>query len=399
MQGERDWKSKQSKIQIMALSNVVFEVAQYGLGAIATGNDHVSALLLSGNAPIAWGTRKVKSYTDIESVQRDGITNASAMYGLAYYHISEFFRISKGATLYVGFGLGDGVDMAELLYSVSNGAIKQIGVFDSRINAVQSIWQAIADYFASKFAPIVVVMGYDPPGFQAADNLLDLSNLFAKNVSVVAFGDGGNRGAQLAASLGRQYIPAVGTVLGLISKSAVHENIGWIESCNISDGAEFTAPIYVTGTNGYSDNTTSLLDTKQYLVPRKYAGYGGVYIEKDHTAITTTNDFANIRNNRVIGKAIRGIRQALLPSLKSPMYVDDDGKLDVGTIGHLKSKASKALEQMKRDREISTYNIAIDTNQRVLQTKVLVIDSRVVPVGSSDEIRVRLQFDTAVNFQ
>jgi hypothetical protein len=383
----------------MALTNVNFFITEDGLGRIADNEDNISALLFAGAAPETFDTDKIRSYTNIEAVEADGITDVSVTYGEAHYHISEFFRMSGGALLYVCFGL---TDIAEELYNVSGGKIRQYGAFVANLAHVQSVHQAIATTLAGKYAPVNIVVGYEPTESpESVNDVDDLSLKTAPYVSVVAFGDGGTgRGAVLANALGKPYIPALGLVLGCMSKARVQESIGALNRFNLTDGVEFvkvekgvTKPAikYVTG-QPYSDGLTLQFDTKRYLVPRFYAGNAGIYIEKDHTCYPPTKDLCVIRNGRTINKVVRGVREKLLPRLKSNVSVDDSGYLEPDFVEFLKSLASQNLQQMQRDGEISRFGVSIEPNQNVLQNDRIDIEIRIIPIGVANFINVRLGF-------
>jgi Protein of unknown function (DUF2586) len=378
----------------MALTNVVFDIVEDGLGLIAASDDNISAIVFpSTAAPSAWNGENIKAYTDIYAVRTDGITATSVTYGEAHYHISEFFRLAGGALLYVCFSP---TDLVEELYAASGGKVRQLAVKTANLADVQAVWQANANAFLAKYAPLSIICGYEPAQTPVSINALDDFGLkSASSVSVVAFGDRNGRGGELAAALGKPYLAAYGAVLGLVSKAAVHQNIGWLQRFNLTDGLEFSSIKYVTG-EPYSDGVTNQYDLKRYLVPRKYAGNGGVFIEKDHTAYSSTKDLSNIRNNRTLMKALRLIRGGLLDRLKSPINVDTDGKLDADVIEYFKSLAENGLTQMQRDGEISAFGVIIDPNQSILQTGRLSVEIRIIPVGSAEFINIRLGFATSL---
>lgn len=382
----------------MALSGVSFEIIEEGLGIINPSDDNISALLFSAAAPTAFAGQKIKGYTSLSAVKADGITGVSVVYGESYYHIEEFFRINNGALLYVCFGL---TDVVEELYNATGGKVRQIGAFTNNLGNVEAVYQAYANAFTEKYAPLSFIVGYEPTTTPSSINLLDdLSLKYAPNVSIVIFGDDNGRGAGLAGALGKPYVSAVGTVLGLTSKARVSQSIGALTGFNISNGVEFSktengtlkaAIRYVTGEK-YSDGVTLQFVNKRYLAPRFYANYAGIYVEKDHTATSPTKDLKWIRHNRTIGKALRGIRAKLLPRLKSEIYVDSQGRLDADQIEYLKGLASNDLNQMKRDGEISDFGVAINPEQNIVQTNELAIEMRLLAVGSADFIKVRLGF-------
>lgn len=383
----------------MALTNISFTITEDGLARALPNEDNISALLFSGVAsPSAWSGQKIRGFTDINSVKADGITSTSVTYSEVYYHVSEFFRVSPGALLYIGFGL---TDIAEEVYNVSGGKVRQYGAFITSLADAQGVHQAIANTMNGKFAPLSIVLGYEPVATPASVNDLDdLSLKTAPYVSVVAFGDDNGRGKALAGALGKPYIAAVGTCLGLVSKASVQESIGALNRFNLTDGIEFlktengvTKPAikYVTG-QSYSDGLTLQFDNKKYIVPRFYAGNGGVFIEKDHTAYSPTKDLSNIRSVRTISKAVRGVRSRLLTRLKTNVAVDESGFLDADFIEYLKSLATTDLQQMQRDGEISRFGVSIDPNQNVLSTDRIDIDIRIIPVGVANFINVKIGF-------
>lgn len=142
------------------------------------------------------------------------------------------------------------------------------------------------------------------------------------------------------------------------------------------------------------------LATKGYLFMRKWAGISGSYIRSDYTATSATSDFSSIRNNRTMGKAIRGTRATLLPKANAPLYVDGKtGKLAANTIEEFKAAAEKPLREMKRLGEVSDYGVLINPDQNILATPSLSIKIRIVPVGSAQEIVVTLQYAVTANFQ
>jgi Protein of unknown function (DUF2586) len=381
----------------MALTNVNFQITEDGLGRIADNEDNISALLFSGSAPSSFGTDKIRAYTNIDAVEADGIQDIDALYSEAHYHISEFFRISSGALLYVCFGL---TDIAEELYNVSGGKIRQYGTIITNLAHVQTVHQAVATTLAGRYAPLNIVVGYEPTATPAIGDLDDLALKTAPYVSVIAFGDDNGRGKTLATALGKPYMSAMGMTLGLISKARVQESIGALNRFNMTDGTEFVkvengvlkpAIKYVTGQT-YSDGITLQLDNKRYLSPRFYAGNAGIYIEKDHTAYSPTKDLSVIRNGRTINKAVRGVREKLLPRLKSNVSVDDKGNLEPDFVEFLKSLASQNLNQMQRDGEISRFGVSIEPNQNVLASDRIDIEIRLIPIGVANFINVRMGF-------
>jgi Protein of unknown function (DUF2586) len=376
------------------LNDVKFNVLQGGLGRQAEGEDHISALLFSAVAPTAYGTDKCKSFLDIEQVIADGITKGNATYGEAYYHAAEYWRINPGATLWLCFS----ATLAEV-NTVAAGKVRQAGVFFSTFSDLSSVYQAAANALDAEHAPIQILAGYAGATALNLNTVADQGINTANNVSVLLAGDGAGDGFALATALTKPYIPAVGAVLGAMSKAAVHQSIAWVERFNLSDGFELETIRLADGTNNPSTSTLTALNTKRYLVFRKHVGISGSYLNDTHTCVSATNDYGSIELNRAIQKAKREIRKQLLPDLNSPLTVDGDtGKLAAGSIKYFENKTARPLNVMQAAGEISDFGVYINPNQDVLATSTLQIQVKIVPRGVARNIVVNIGFSITTSF-
>lgn len=387
----------------MANDVVRYIIADGGLGITPEGEDHVSALVFGMAAPTAYGTNKVKEYNDLTQAVADGIIKGDATYGEVYYQLSEFWRMNAGATLFVAFQL---TNMATQLFAASQGRIKQVGFITTDLtNGIAAAQTAANTLMSTYFAPTEFIVAYAPTGLSFdITTLPDLHTMNSKNVAVLVGGSHTGEGAALAAGLGRLYIPALGATLGALSAANVHENIGWVEKFNFMTATELSEVRLCDGVTDSTDETfvgvVTTLATKGYLFFRKWTGVSGSYIRSDYTATSATSDYSSIRNNRVMGKAIRGTRVTLVPKANAPLYVDGtSGKLAANTIEEFKAAAEKPLREMKRLGEVSDYGVLINPNQNILATPLLNIKIRIVPVGSAQEMVVTLQYAVTANFQ
>ena len=87
----------------------------------------------------------------------------------------------------------------------------------------------------------------------------------------------------------------------------------------------------------------------------------------------------------------------MLPNIASPVLVDADGKLSEDTIARFRNDASKALEQMQRDEELSAFEVLIDPTQDTLSTSKVVITAKLVPVGVARQIEINIGFTVAIS--
>ncbi len=378
----------------MALNDVVFNIGDGALGRKASGEDHVSALLFPSLAsPSSYVTLQGKEYYDLKQVEQDGITELGATYNLVWYHAREFFRIAKGAKLWLIFNTAS----AQTIHSITEGRLRQLATTVSDMADIQSVWQAFATQMNSLHAPIQVLLGWDTAFNPATAE--DLATKASQNVSLLIAGDGGAKGAALATLLTKAYIPCIGAVLGVMAKAKVHQNIGWVKRFNLSDGRELEIVRIADGTNKPSFALLTLMNDKRYLTLRKHTGISGSYMNDSHTATVETSDYATIELNRTLHKMRRGLRRILLPELNAPVYVDPTtGKLAADSIAYFESLASRPLRDMQNERELSGEEVYIDPDQNILATSTLVIQARGIPVGVARHIVVDLGFEVAVNF-
>jgi len=360
-----------------------------------------------------------------------------------HYHISEYFRIQPNGKLYLGIYTTpavayDGTGIS-LMQNFAGGALRQIGVFvNSEVITTGAITltQAILTTLETGHMPLNAIMHVDCTG-KTLSTLSDLSALSANRVSVVIGSDGNWH--QLAYDNTKAYligdkvkhsnkvyickspttgdgvfntlkwtvlsynIPAftgytiscLGTLLGTVSVSIVHENVGWAQKYNIASGNIMDVAAFVTG-ELYSAQSSSLLNTinnAHYIFVRHYIGITGTYFQDSWSAVSQTNDFAHLEMSRTMDKAVRNIRTTLLPDLKSPLYVDaTTGKLSESTIAVFKNKADKQLEIMEIAGEISGGLTTINPDQSVLTTEKLTMGIKIVPVGSTNEIEINIGF-------
>jgi hypothetical protein len=204
-------------------------------------------------------------------------------------------------------------------------------------------------------------------------------------------------------------VAALGATLGAVSKAKVHESIAWIGAFNISDGDSLDTVEFLPST-GFSSASASLktqLDNYGYLFLQKETDLTGTYFNNDKTATAATSDYARIRNQRTIDKAVRGVRAKLLPLVSSPLYVNADGTLTEDTIAVFENEANKivggvfnssnATGEMVIAGEISAGQTLIDPAQDVLGTGEVVVTIEIIPVGAAEAITANIGFVASFN--
>ena len=258
--------------------------------------------------------------------------------------------------------------------------------------------QAICDKLEAEHQPLSVIYAPNFIGIDIAAS--DLRGLDNKNVSVVAAMDGNGKGNELNGVYNKTF-GAGGLLLGMVSRASVHENIAWVGQFNANANTtnEFDVLKLADG-RPIKQVAQSELDTigqRGFIILIKHIGRAGSYFNDSHNAVSEASDYAYIENTRTIDKAVRGVREFLLPFLNSPVHVNEDGTLTEDTIATFKNEAERALEEMQRLGELSALAVIIDPNQNVLSTSQLSITIKLVPVGVARNIVVNVGFALRVD--
>lgn len=395
----------------MGLSKIVTAVGSAGLGRQAINKDKISGFFTyNANLPSGFlTTARVKKANSLDEAIALGITN-TANFLVEYYHISEFFRMNPEGELWIGWfavpgGAYDYVELVTLLGPLgANGEIRQVGIYASvrawvsaDVTLIQSViagmdpaFQQVSVLFACDFTAITAITGWA--------GVTDLRTLIANKVTPVIAEGASGQAAVLAAAKAYS-ITALGTALGCLSKASVEESIGNPERFPLSNGLEMETLALANGDllSVISLATQGSLKDKGYLIARKYTpDLSGSYFERCPVAISATNDLAWIELNRMVCKAIRGVRTALTPKLNGRVAVNADGTLSNPSIGFYKDTAQAPLDQMVKDGEVSAAIATIDPKQNVISTSKLIIGITIVPIGIAEEIDVNIDLATSL---
>jgi hypothetical protein len=236
--------------------------------------------------------------------------------------------------------------------------------------------------------------GYDYAGDAASvADLRDIPNVDAHKVSVVIGQDWVYAESR---SGNRQKYADVGTALGVLSKAAVNQNIGDVESFNLTDAGKgvWMAP----GLSSHQKNSDVIdslqtLDTKGYIFGVEYEGIDGVRWNDDHTCTPIIVDADNNVNEHTIAygrthdKARRLLRTALLPKVKTTQPVDPKtGKVPVGVIKYFEKIGDGVFDDMKRRKEISYGKMTVDPDSDLVVAKELRFSDEIIPYGTVGKI-------------
>lgn len=395
----------------MGLSAVNVNVGSSGLGRRPLNKDKISGLLFfNSTLPSGFTTNaRVKKAYSLADAEALGIAKGSVNHDVNWYHISEYFRMNPEGELWIGYYAvpGGAYDFSEIpaMMLASNGEIRQLGIHadaltyaDTQVTTIQAVIDAMAaEYrqvsvlYAANMNSIVAVTGWN--------SVVDLRTKTARKVTVVACESGSGYGYTLQQAKSTS-ISMLGCALGATSKASVEQSIGNPSFFNISDGTECETLCMANG-DLVSDLTPAVLGglkDKGFLVARKYLpDLSGSYFERCPTSISATNDFAFMENNRVVDKAIRGVRAALIPQLNSSVGLKQDGTLTDDAVGYYQDLAQKVLDDMRVAGNISAGKALVNPDQNILSTSTLTVSVQIVPVGIAETIVVNIGLTTSLS--
>jgi len=331
------------------------------------------------------------------------ITGVASDIDILHYHISEYFRMQPKGKLYVGcYATADVGTFSNVtdMQNYAQGEIKQIGVYykstsfaTGHCTTLQAIYAAL--YTNNK--PLEIILNAEIQGTANVSSLTTLRGLTARNVSVCIGQDGAAKGLKLFNATAKS-IGMVGTLLGAVSYSKVHESISWRGKFNIDSGSEFNTLAFANGQkyNAISDGLLTTLDTYGYIYAEKEQDVDGSFFNDSWTAVSQSDDYCYIEANRVINKSVRKMRTYLIPALGGSVYLNSDGTLREDSLAYYEQLCQRGLDEMKSDGELSDAKASIDPTQDILSTSNLEITVQELPVGVSRTITVNLGYVTKI---
>ncbi|ROI02876.1 hypothetical protein EGH90_12335 [Kaistella haifensis] len=342
-------------------------------------------------------------------------------------HISEFYRnAGEGTELHLML-VAQSVDLpticetkAQLLLANAKGNIKQLaiavnleasatvvllnGMPTEVYNAIPKA-QALYEWADAHFMPCQIILEcYQNTGSASSSaDLRNLENLEADKVTLV----NGQDFLYASTKTGHaQKFADVGTVLGVMAKANVNQNIGNNEIFNITDG---TKGIWIEpGISSHKTNTELIeylqtLENKGYVFGVTYTGLAGVRLNNDHVCapVVIDADFKvnehTIALGRTSDKARRELRSVYLPKVKTDWLLDETtGKLRPATVVALEDIGDKVFDDMVRNGEITYGKTSVDANSDLIVAKELIVSYVIVPRGNIGEIKGTINFKTQV---
>ncbi|WP_420581942.1 DUF2586 family protein [Reichenbachiella sp.] len=412
----------------MSTKGVIISKEKPAVG-VTLGDRRISGLI--ANAVAVASTFALNKLYKINSVKdAEDILGIDDAYDVAnsvvlYHHIVEFYEevgLDSGVDFYL-YGVAQSTTMEEMvdvagtigkgLINGANGDAFQIGIARNPTlpfvpTIVDGVWeevmdaipkaQALVDWAFGKMFPTRIVLEgkYFTPPVSGAQNLRDITNVKAPNVSVVVGQDWDFAESDAAFN----NYAAVGTCLGTIAAAEINENIGWVDEFNLTDVAAERWETAGLSNHGYVEDYQEdweLLDSKGYIFPQTYPRVDGYRWNNDHTCTPIEVDVEGNMNEayQMFGRTMDSMAMsaygALIGRVKSPQPVNPTtGKLPTVVVADFKAIAEKRIDQ-DLDGKISGREVIIDKDSNLLPpTSQLDMAVKGVPYGSTSTIKVKI---------
>lgn len=390
-----------------------------GLGRRTPSTDNVVALVaampLDSLSLIENQAKELLQITDAESIGVNQSYDANTK-TLVHHHLSEIFRLSPDATVYL-IPTATDVNVEDVLDGIlptirANESIKGIAFtgFKNNLDDIPIMVDVVQDklvnqlFSEQRYIDFVLLEGKANVVIKATD-LVDLRTNAAPNVSVILAQDPNIASIDLAYG----NYAAVGSALGMLSIRKVNENIGSVNIVKKPAGkkglpdyplTDAGKKLWLTANLSDGNNAQSLskvdlktLTKKGYIYASSYEGYGGIFFSNAPTCVERASDYAFIENNRTWNKAARIIRQTLIPEVKGTVKKDvNTGFIRSTTISRWSGLLNRALERMIIDDEISGFNIYIEPKQYLTEAEPLRIKAQLVKDDIVHEFEVDLGY-------
>ena len=387
----------------MGLGNVNIKLENGALGRVATTDDGVAGLIVTGKAVAEkLDLNKVYLFSSTRDLTTYGITEEDNP--LLYKEITAFYEqagdgaelyvlvVSEATTLTQMCSVEDGSPLKKLI-DYAAGRIRLVGInklppaeyeadtaqgIDGDVITAVAAAQNIAEAYQDKINPFRLLL----PAILWTGST---ESLFKPRE-----GSYNRVGLVLAADkiIGEIASPAIARVLGRAAKIAVNYSIARVKDGTIAaDGflADGKTP------EEHAGMLDALHDTG-YIFYRTFVGKNGYYLSDDCMAAPLTDDYSNLNLGRVIDKAIVIAYSAYVDEIQDSIEVDDNGQLPQYLCSYFEGNMENAVAANMQE-EISNFECFIDPKQNILSTGVMNVSCKIVPKGILKEINVTLGFD------
>ena len=149
------------------------------------------------------------------------------------------------------------------------------------------------------------------------------------------------------------------------------------------------------------EGVTPQLDAARLTTQRTHIGIPGFYLTNSRMMSPPGSDFQFRQHRRVMDRACRTARTALLPFLNGGLRVDaSTGRILEEDAGRIEARANAMLAAVLVDTgNASAVRVLIDRNNNILSTNTLKVTVRVTPLGYMKTIEVDIGFENPALLQ
>jgi len=393
------------------------------ISALIAGGVAVSGKLVLGNVYTLTSIDDAKDLLGINEAY-DSTNNV-----VLFHHIDEFYRMSlPGTKLYLmvvdqdilpATILEDATGIyAKKLIVEAKGEVRQLAIafnpkatyteaasigVNADIKAAIKPAQDLAAWTYQTERPLHVLLEGRAFSVASASEIPDLRDLeislnnplFADKVSVVIGQDYGYA-STLTSAVSKKYA-SVGTALGTLSGINVNQNIGEVETLNLSNATRnkfVKAGLSSHKTIEEAEDLLEKLEERGYIFPVSYTGISGYRWNNDHVCSPEIVDADGLMNEstiaygRTMDDATRRLRKQLLPKIRSVQPVDASGLLPVGVVKSFDSLGDEIFQDMQAEGLISSGKTYTDATSDLLTgDKALKVAFDLQPTGSINKIQ------------
>lgn len=361
---------------------------------------------------------QVQVIRSISEATAMGLMDERLMNGLVAYHIKTYYEfIGKEQNLYIVFanckenGKPD-FSVIEDIQAAINGAIFQLGIWTEQdildeelkptqlINNIQYNVNELSNVGGSMgngSTPLSVMLFPHIDEHTDYKALPDLINLSAPKVSVF-IGQEGSDEVHAIQSSNVKHTPvgALGFALGVLTLAGAENSIADVGQFNLNIADNLRSPELGFGPN-YSP-IADIIEVRRnriamngYIIFNTYdAVEAGVFFCNEQTL--SYGEYDTISKNRLMHKAKRIIKRALLPRVNENILMDPSGNISATEIVAISNDIYEYLDANMVTRmgqkQIAGREVHIDPAQKVLENDALMTKVELTPVTSSDKIQV-----------
>ncbi|MDX2008264.1 MAG: DUF2586 family protein [Meiothermus sp.] len=181
-------------------------------------------------------------------------------------------------------------------------------------------------------------------------------------------------------------------IMARVSRNPVHVKASY-RRLGALPGVVCAAPFVLDAQNRkvskFNNGHAKSLDEAGFTTVVTMEGRSGLYVEEDRMAAPLTSDYTIAPNRRVMNKAKRLVREALLEDVQGNL---DPLELEASTQS-IVARANAPLKAMVRDREVSAARVALVPGQNILSDSKLRLKVRITPNGYAREIETEFAYE------